>query len=165
MTSSSLSLVSVVIRGRFTVRKLNPGHFSCITVQHKCLYLRKSHSWNVYSKSRNNISRQPQCWSSLRTPLRLCHPGSFYRLRALYTSLSSLISLVRIRDREFFKHDVGAAFACQAHTSTFFLGVSPFLFYSFLARVGGCIFIWKSQRISSLIFQDRFWFVHIPFAS
>ena len=30
-------LVSVVIRGHFTVRKLNPGHFSCITVQHKCL--------------------------------------------------------------------------------------------------------------------------------
>ena len=27
----------VVIRGRFTIRKLNPGHFSCITIQHKYL--------------------------------------------------------------------------------------------------------------------------------
>ena len=32
-----LNVIIVVIRGRFTVRKLNPGHFPCITVQHKRL--------------------------------------------------------------------------------------------------------------------------------
>ena len=54
----------------------------------------------------------------------LCSSGSFYRLRALHTSLSC-VNLVRIRDCEFLKYNAGAAifaFACQAHASTFFWG-------------------------------------------
>ena len=118
-----MPLKTVVFRGRFTVRKLNPGHFSCFTVQYKCLLPRKSASWNVYSKC---ISPTVMLEFTMNTR-RLCCPGSFYRLRALHTSLASLVSLVIIRDCEFFKHDVGAAifvFACQTHTSPFFWGKS-----------------------------------------
>ena len=105
---------TVVIRGRLTVRKLDPGHFSRITVQHTRLELRNV-SW-IVSSNQLDISSLAN-----RNAWVHCSLCVFFIGLDLCTRL---VGLVRIRDREFLKHVRAAifAFACSAHTSTFFSG-------------------------------------------